>query len=114
MVCVLTPMSLPALVPGGHGRCQTRAQTRDELSTDVSCGHDLSAGGFDDVDRRGSGWDHREALLLGVAANVDDCAASGVDRCGERVLELVLALDGEARAAVGLGQLRVVGCHLRH
>src|SRR5262245_31729523 len=96
----------------GHGRCQTRAQTCDISSTDGaggSCGHRFFAGGFDDVDGGGAGGDHREALLLRVAADVDDGCAAGVERGGESVLELVLALDGEAGAAVRLGDLGVVG-----
>src|SRR6478672_146027 len=74
-----------------------------------SCLHRLFVGRLEDVDGRGAGGHHREALLGGVAPDVDDGGPARVERRRQRALELVLRLDGEPGTAVGLGELRVRG-----
>ena len=61
------------------------------------------------VDRGRSRGDHRIAVLARVAARVDHGRAPERERGGERRLEVVVVVDGEAGAAVRLGELRESG-----
>src|SRR5829696_10337912 len=78
-----------------------------------SCAHRLVLGCLDDVDRGGAGGHDRITVLGRVAARIDNGGAAAGERGCERLLEVVLALDGEAGAAVRLRELGVVGHLMR-
>src|SRR5439155_22120824 len=63
---------------------------------------------LDEIERRGTGGDDREAVLVGVDTAVDHRGAAARDRLGECLLEILLAVDDEASTAVGLCQGGVV------
>jgi len=62
----------------------------------------------EEIERRGTGGDDREAVLVGVDTAVDHRGAAARDRLGECLLEILLAVDDEASTAVGLCQGGVV------